>query len=239
MAWMDMTRCKAVANVIAAIAPWMSPRPHKDDGLPVVELQFLPYWAVLATPGKPRWRLCHAAPFSPDGPVPRWEELHVTISDGAQVAAGHILANLLAAYERVAKDPRCDEGTRQLAAERAVTLGVVDSGGLAVADYTSWLIDLTAWAAEGEFRRIAAQHAEEGGGLPAARALVAAAAPGIRARLAAVRDEQIEPLLRGAKHDDERSQLQAGMVLFTHEAEDRLTGTLMEWLQAGAPPARP
>jgi hypothetical protein len=119
---MDMTRCKAVANVIAAIAPWMSPRPHKDDGLPVVELGFLPYWQVLATPGKPNWRLCHAALFTPQGPVVQWEELQVTISDGAKAAAGHILANLLAAYDRAALDQQLDRQTRQLAAEHSAAL---------------------------------------------------------------------------------------------------------------------
>lgn len=120
---MDMTRCKAVANVIAAIAPWMSPRPHKDDGLPVVELEFLPYWQVLATPGKPNWRLCHVALFGREGPAARWEELQVTISDGAQAPAGHILANMVAAYERAALDPQLDHETRQLAAEHAAALG--------------------------------------------------------------------------------------------------------------------
>lgn len=105
-----------------------------------------------------------------------------------------------------------------------------------VADYARWLADLSEWAANREFSTLAARHLSSGGGVAEARALATAEIPNVRARLAAVRDEQIGPLLSRTTDPRERSELEAGLVLFTHEAEDRLTGLLMNWLDAGAPP---
>jgi len=105
-----------------------------------------------------------------------------------------------------------------------------------VADYARWLADLSEWAANREFRLLVARHLSSGGGVAEARALATAEIPQVRARLAAVRDDQIKPLLSGTTDPREQNELVAGMVLFTHEAEDRLTGLLMNWLNAGAPP---
>ena len=106
-------------------------------------------------------------------------------------------------------------------------------------DYAQWLSDLSEWAANREFATIVARHENSGGGVAEARALATEEIPEVRARLALIRDEHIGPLLRSTRDPQERSLLEDGMVLFTHEAEDRLTGLLMNWLSAGAPSVAP
>ena len=118
-------------------------------------------------------------------------------------------------------------------------------------DYATYLAELSEWAATGEFLAIAATHAEMGGDGAAALEVAKAAAPAMRARLVVIVGEKIAPLLRAAEAAEEQGKrslsgrrarqedvhmLRAGMVLFTHQAEDCLTNKLRIWLSDGAPP---
>lgn len=126
MAFMDKTRCRAVAVVARALAPWSSPRHEKWGKQDVVVFDFLPGVNAVLMPIHGSWMLGGATGAA--DVLGDWlpSSLGVTTSDGGQVVAGTALASLMDRYHQIATDESNSQDLRSAAAQRFRALSSID-----------------------------------------------------------------------------------------------------------------